>query len=167
MRETNTLSVDIPAGIEHGQQVRVSGRGHAGAVGGPPGDLFVAVRVADDPRFERHGDQLLTRIDVTVTDAALGSTAEVETLDGPAELRIEPGLQSGTVLRLKGKGLPTLRGRRRGDLHVLVNVMVPTNLNAEQRELLERFAKSTNGENYPTEKSHGGLFDRLRQAFRA
>jgi len=164
-QDRQTLSVDIPSGIADGQQVRVSGRGHAGAGGGPLGDLYVAVSIAADPRFERHGDDLLMRVDVPFSDAALGTTLEVETLGDPEQVKIEPGTQPGTVVRLRGKGLPALRGRRHGDLHVLVNVMVPNNLSADQRELLERFAESSNGENYPSEP-HGGLFERLRQAFK-
>lgn len=166
VQERKVMTVDIPAGVEEGQQVRVSGRGHAGAHGGPAGDLYVIVRVAADKRFERHGDDLLARVDVRFTDAALGTSVEVDTLDGPEPLNIEAGTQPGTVLRLRGKGLPQLRGRRRGDLHVLVNVMVPSNMSDEQRELLERFAESANGHNYPADQPHEGLFGRLRQAFR-
>ncbi|MEX0992621.1 MAG: molecular chaperone DnaJ [Solirubrobacterales bacterium] len=167
MRERKTFSVDIPAGIADGQQVRISGRGHAGGRGGPPGDLYVAVRVTADSRFERHGDDLLTKVDLPFTDAALGKTLEVDTLDGPEQIEIKPGTQPGSVIRLRGRGLPSLRGRRRGDIHVVVNAMVPSKLSPEQRELLERFAESTNGENYPDEPRHAGIFDRIRQAFRA
>jgi molecular chaperone DnaJ len=166
VREAKTLSVDIPSGIADGQQVRVSGRGHSGARGGPAGDLYVAVSVSPDPRFERHGDDLLTRVDVPFTDAALGTTVEVETLDEPEKLKIDAGVQPGTILRLRHKGLPALRGRRHGDLHVLVNVMMPSNLSAEQRELLSRFAETANGRNYPAEPQ-GGLFERIRHAFRS
>ena len=136
VRDRKTLSVDIPKGIADGQQVRVSGRGHAGARGGPAGDLYVAVNVPADERFERHGDDLLTRVDIPFTDAALGTTVEVPTLDEPEQMKIDAGVQPGTILRLRHKGLPALRGRRRGDLHVLVNVMMPSNLSDEQRELL-------------------------------
>ena len=162
-----TLTIDVPKGIEDGQRVRLSGRGHAGARGGPPGDLYLLVRVEPDPRFERHGDDLVTRLDVPFTDAALGATLPVETLDGTESLELRAGIQPATVLRLRGHGLPALRGRHKGDLHVVVNVLVPTRLDDEQRKLLERFAESANGETYPEDKGHHeGLFDRLRNAFR-
>jgi molecular chaperone DnaJ len=165
-RELRKLSVDIPAGIEEGQRIRLSGRGHAGLRGAPSGDLYVLATVLPDPSFERHGDDLVRRLDVTVTDAALGSTLVVETLDGEEQLELSPGTQPGTVLRLRGRGLPSLRGRRHGDLHVVVNVMVPRNLNEEQRDLLRRFAQSANGENYVADGETGGLFERIRAAFR-
>jgi molecular chaperone DnaJ len=166
-REAQSLSVDIPAGIDDGQRIRLSGRGHAGARGGPRGDLYVLASVRPDPRFERHGDDLVTRIDVPFTDAALGSTVRVPTLDGEEELELAPGTQPASVLQLRGKGMPSVRGRRHGDLHVVVNVMIPSNLSDSQRELLRGFAESANGENYPPERvSEGGLFDRIRAAFR-
>jgi molecular chaperone DnaJ len=165
-RETRSLSVDVPAGIDDGQRIRLSGRGHAGVRGGPSGDLYVVATVQPDPRFERHGDDLVTRIDVPFTDAALGSRLMVPTIDGEEEVELAAGSQPATVLRLRGKGMPSLRGRRHGDLHVVVNVMVPTNLSDEQRDLLRGFAESANGENYPAEREGSGLFDRIRAAFR-
>jgi molecular chaperone DnaJ len=163
---TRSLTVDIPKGIEDGQRIRLSGRGHAGARGGPPGDLYLLARVEPDPRFERHGEDLVTRLDVPFTDAALGATLNVPTLEGEEDVVLAPGTQPATVLRLRGRGLPALRGRRKGDLHVVVNVLVPSRLNDEQRELLRRFAESANGDTYPEEKGREGLFDRLRHAFR-
>jgi molecular chaperone DnaJ len=164
--QRRTFSVDVPAGIEDGQRIRVSGGGGAGARGGPSGDLYVLVNVRPDPRFERHGDDLVTRLDVPFTDAALGGALTVPTLDDDLELKLEPGTQPATVVRVRGRGLPSLRGRRQGDLHVVVNVMVPRNLSDDQRELLRRFAQSANGDNYPVEGESGGLFERLRHAFR-
>jgi molecular chaperone DnaJ len=161
---TRTLSVDLPAGIDSGQRVRVAGRGNAGAAGAPAGDLYVLVRVAEDPRFERHGEDLVTRLDVPFTEAALGGSLVVPTLDGDEELEIEPGTQPGAVRRLRGRGVPSLRSGRRGDLHVVMNVLIPSNLTDEQRELLRRFAESANGDTY--EPAPDGLFDRIRQAFR-
>ena len=162
---TESVAVEIPAGIEDGQRVRLSGRGHAGHRGGPAGDLYLLVSVEPDPRFERHGDDLVTRVDVPFTDAALGTTVTVPTLTGSEQLELKPGSQPATVLRLRGRGLPELRGRGHGDLHVVVNVMVPSNLNDEQRELLQRFAESANGDTYPGPKQEG-LFERIRHAFR-
>jgi molecular chaperone DnaJ len=162
--ESRRFSVDIPAGIDDGQRVRLSGRGHAGGRGGPAGDLYVLVSVQPDARFERRGDDLVTRLDVPFTQAALGATMGVETLEGEEELELEPGSQPGTIKRLRGHGLPGLRRRGRGDLHVMLNVMIPSHLTDEQRELLRQFEDSANGETYA---KHGeGLFDRIRQAFR-
>jgi molecular chaperone DnaJ len=165
--KAESIAVEIPAGIEDGQRVRLAGRGHAGSRGARPGDLYLLVNVEPDPRFERHGEDLLTRVDVPFTDAALGTTLTVATLAGEEELELKPGTQPATVLRLRGRGLPELRGRGTGDLHVVVNVLVPSKLNDEQRELLRRFADSTNGDTYPAPKGHDGLFSRLRHAFRA
>jgi molecular chaperone DnaJ len=159
------LSVDIPAGIDDGQRVRLTGEGHAGGRGGPPGDLYVLVMVEPDPRFERHGEDLVTRLDVPFTQAALGGRMPVATLEGDEEIDLDAGSQPGKVLRLRGRGLPALRGRGRGDLHVVLNVMIPGNLTDEQRDLLRRFEDSANGDTY-TARHGEGLFDRIRQAFR-
>jgi molecular chaperone DnaJ len=162
-----TVTVEIPAGIEDGQRLRLAGRAHAGTRGGPPGDLYLLVGVEPDPRFERRGDDLVTRVDVPFTDAALGTTLTVPTLTGDEQVSLKAGTQPSTVLRLRGRGLPELRGRGHGDLHIVVNVLVPSNLSDEQRELLRRFADSANGDTYPAPKAHEGLFDRIRHAFRA
>jgi molecular chaperone DnaJ len=163
--ETRKLTVDIPAGIDDGQRVRLSGKGHAGGRGGPAGDLYVLVMVESDPRFERHGEDLVTRLDVPFTQAALGGSVPVSTLEGEEDVELEPGSQPAKVLRLRGRGLPALRGRGRGDLHVVLNVMIPSRLTDDQRDLLRRFEESANGETYAAK--HGeGLFDRIRQAFR-
>jgi molecular chaperone DnaJ len=165
--KSEAIAVEIPAGIDDGQRVRVSGRGHAGTRGSRPGDLYLLVSVEPDPRFERHGTDLLTRVDVPFTDAALGTTLTVPTLAGDEQVELKAGSQPATVLRLRGRGLPEVRGRGTGDLHVVVNVLVPSKLDDEQRELLRRFADSTNGDTYPAPKSHEGIFSRLRHAFRA
>jgi molecular chaperone DnaJ len=162
--QPRSLSVDLPSGIESGQRVRVSGRGHAGGPGAPAGDLYVLVQVEEDARFERHGEELITRVDVPFTDAALGGTLPVPTLEGDDEVEVAPGTQPGTVVRMRERGLPSLRGRRRGDLHVVMNVLIPSKLSDEQRDLLRRFADSANGETYDVRPE--GLFDRIRQAFR-
>jgi molecular chaperone DnaJ len=164
--ETRSMSVDVPAGIDDGQRIRVSGRGHAGLSGGPSGDLYLVTTVKLDPRFERHGRDLVTRLDVPFTDAALGATVPVPTLEGDEQIELKPGTQPGSIVRMRGHGLPSLQSRRRGDLHAIVNVMIPRNLNDDQRELLERFARATNGENYPAESEGSGLFERIRDVFR-
>jgi molecular chaperone DnaJ len=163
--ERVSLSVDIPPGIADGQRMRVQGRGDAGPRGGQGGDLYVQLVVKADPRFERHGDDLVTRLDVPFTDAALGASLMVPTLDGDEQLQLDPGTQPSTVVRMRGRGLPSIRGRHKGDLHVVVNVLVPRNLTDEQRTLLGRFAELANGDNYHVEPEHGGLFGRIRQAF--
>ena len=163
--QSRSISVDIPAGIEDGQRVRLTGQGHAGDPGGPAGDLYVLVMVETDTRFERHGQDLVTRLDVPFTQAALGARVAVPTLEGEQEVELEAGSQPAKVLRLRGRGLPALRGRGRGDLHVVLNVMIPSHLTDEQRELLRRLEQSANGETYAMPHDYG-LFDRIRQAFR-
>src|SRR5437660_2421073 len=134
--ERPKVSVDVPAGIADGQRIRIAGRGHAGERGGPPGDLYVLIHVREDPRFVRDGDDLLTAVDVPAPLAALGTTVEVPTVDGSVELDIPSGTQPHETLVVRGAGLPALRGRRTGDLRVVVNVVVPRHLNHEQRDLL-------------------------------
>ena len=136
------VSVDVPAGIDDGQRIRITGRGHAGERGGPPGDLYVQVRVREDPRFVRHEDELVTVVDVSAPLAALGTTVEVPTIDGSTQLEIPAGTQPHESLTIRGQGMPALRGRRRGDLRVVVNVVVPRHLKREQKELLEKLADS-------------------------
>jgi molecular chaperone DnaJ len=157
-----SLSVDIPAGIEDGQRIRISGRGHAGEHGGPSGDLYVQIRVQEDPRFVRNQDDLLTAVDVSAPLAALGTRVQVPTIEGSTELEIPAGTQPGETFAVRGEGMPALRGRRRGDLQVVVNVVVPKRLKREQRELLERLADSLTEENLRTEE---GVFGKLRRAF--
>jgi molecular chaperone DnaJ len=158
------LSIDVPAGIEDGQRIRLSGRGHAGEGGGPPGDLYVLVRVREDERFLRDGPDLVTVVDVAAPDAALGATVTVPTLDGEEEVELPPGTQPGETLLLNGHGLPPLRRGRTGDLRAVVNVVVPRRLSAEQRELLERLRGSLTDDNLRSEE---GVFAKLKRALRA
>jgi molecular chaperone DnaJ len=157
-----TVAVDVPAGIADGQRIRVSGRGHAGDRGGPPGDLYVQITVTPDERFVRDGDDLVTAVDVPAPLAALGTTMEVPTLDGPVELEIPPGTQPNEVLVLRGRGMPALRGRRTGDLRAVINVVIPRKLTKEQRELLEQLADTITHENLHSDE---GVFAKLRRAF--
>jgi molecular chaperone DnaJ len=159
------LDVDIPAGIADEQRIRLSGRGHAGERGGRPGDLYVVVRVAPDERFVRDGNDLVTVIDLPAPQAALGAKVSVPTLDGEDEIEIEPGTQPGTVITMRGKGMPSLRRGRRGDQRVVVNVMIPRHLNAEQRELLKQFASTLGDENL-REDGDESLFARMKRALR-
>ncbi len=155
------VTVEVPAGIASGQRIRVPGHGHAGDRGGPPGDLYVLIRVRDDPRFVRDGDDLVTAIDVSAPLAALGTTVEVPTIDGSLELEVPAGTQPHEVLVLRGQGMPALRGRRHGDLRVVVNVVIPRHLKRHQRELLEQLAQALTDENL---RSDEGVFAKLRRA---
>ncbi len=156
------LSVDVPAGIDDGQRIRVSGRGHAGEHGGPPGDLYVQVRVREDPRFVRSEDDLVTVVDIAAPLAALGTTVEVPTIDGSTELEIPAGVQPNETLVVRGQGMPALRGRRHGDLRVVVNVVTPRHLKREQKELLEQLAESLTEHNLRTDE---GVLGKLKRAF--
>jgi molecular chaperone DnaJ len=161
--ERAKVKVDVPAGIADGQRIRISGRGHAGERGGPPGDLYVLIRVREDPRFVRDGDDLITVVDVSAPLAALGTVVEVPTvLEGPVEVDVPAGIQPNETLIVRGAGLPALRGRRTGDLRVVVNVVVPRHLNREQKELYERLSDSMSAHNLRTEE---GVFGKLRRAF--
>jgi molecular chaperone DnaJ len=161
--QEKTLDVEIPAGIQSGQQIRIRGEGHAGAQGGPTGDLYVEVRVAPHERFERDGDDVLTSVDLTIVQAAIGARVSVPTLEGDVELEFEPGTQPGEVRVLRGKGMPALQRYGRGDQRVLVNVSVPRRLTAEQRTLLEQFESHSTDETY---KRDEGFFEKLRSALR-
>jgi molecular chaperone DnaJ len=140
-----TLRVTIPAGIDEGHQIRLSGEGEVGPRGGPPGSLYVAVHVAPHPSLTREGTELYYEADLSIAQAALGTRIEVPTVDGePAEVEVKAGTQPGTEIRLRGRGVPHLRRQSsRGDLHVIVNVVVPTRLSKRQRELLEAYAKES------------------------
>jgi molecular chaperone DnaJ len=157
-----SLTVDIPPGISDEQRIRLSGRGHAGEHGGPPGDLYVLVTVTQDERFVRDGSDLVTAVNLSVSDAALGTTVTVPTLDGDEELEIPAGTQPGTVMTLKARGMPTLGRARRGDQRVLLNVVVPRNLTARQQELLHELEASLTDDNL---HEHESVLKRLRRAF--
>ena len=158
-----TFEVDIPAGIESGQRIRVAGGGHAGEPGGRAGDLYVVVRVAEDERFHREGPDLITVVDLAATDAMLGTTIEVETLEDRRELVIPPGTQHGEQLPLRGLGLPALRRSGRGDHYVVIRILVPANLDDEQRRLARTLADSLTDENMGPRRE--GLFSKVRRAF--
>jgi molecular chaperone DnaJ len=161
--EERSLDVEVPAGIHDGQQIRISGEGHAGMLGGRAGDVYVQVHVRPDPRFVREGNDIFCTVDLTMTDAALGTTVKVPTLEGELDLELEPGTQPGTLRVLRGKGMPVLQGFGRGDQRVLVNVQVPRRLSEEQRRLLEEFEQSAGAETYEADE---GFFQKLKSAFR-
>jgi len=161
-----TLSVDVPAGIADEQRIRLTGRGHAGERGGPPGDLYVLVRVAADERFLRDGSDLVTVVDVPAPAAALGATVTVATLDGDEQLDVPAGTQPGTVVTLRGRGMPTIGRGRRGDQRVVMNVVIPRNLSARQQELLEELRGSLTDENLAEPGDDESLLAKVRRAFR-
>jgi molecular chaperone DnaJ len=162
--EERTLEVEIPPGIHHGQRIRVGGEGHAGLVGGPAGDVYVEVRIRPDERFVRERDDIYTTVDLTFTQAALGATVAIPTLDGEEELDLPAGTQPGEIVVLRGRGMPVLQRRGRGDQRILVNVLVPRSLSDEQRRLLREFDEHADERTYG--KAEGGLFDKLKSAFR-
>jgi molecular chaperone DnaJ len=163
--EERTVPVEIPPGIHDGQRIRLGGEGHAGEPGGRAGDLYVLVRVRPDPRFVREGNDLISRVDLTITQAALGATVTVPTIDGDVELEFEPGTQPGQVRVIRSVGMPVLQGRGRGDQRLLVNVTVPRRLTDEQRRLLGEFEQSADEETYRADDDEG-FFDKLKSAFR-
>jgi molecular chaperone DnaJ len=161
--EERSLEVEVPAGIHDGQQIRISGEGHAGALGGRAGDVYVQVHIRPHSRLVREGNDIFCSVDLTMTEAALGKKVEVPTLEGTLELELEPGTQPGEVRVLKGRGMPVLQGFGRGDQRVLVNVRVPHHLTDEQRELLEQFGRTVDADTYRPDE---GFFDKLKSAFR-
>lgn len=164
--EESTFTVEVPAGVEHGSTLRLAERGAAGQRGAPSGSLFVHLAVQTDPRFEREGDNLHTTLTIGLAQAVLGVETEIESLDGPQRLAVAPGTQHGHVERMRGLGVPHLRGRGRGDLLVHVLVATPKDLTPEQDELLRQFAASR-GEDVAAPGAAGGegVFSRLRSAF--
>jgi molecular chaperone DnaJ len=155
------LEVEIPAGIADGQRIRVGGRGSAGPAGAPPGDLYVLVSVREDERFVREGDDLITALDVAAPLAALGAELDVPTLEGSTTIEVAAGTQPGELHTVRGEGMPSLRNGRRGDLRVVVNVIVPRRLRPEQRELVQALNDSLTEENL---SSHESMFSKLRRA---
>lgn len=169
VRTRRTLTIQIPAGVDTGTRIQLTGEGEVGPNGGPAGDLFVEVVVQPHPVFERQGDELHCTVTVPMTSAALGTSFPLDTLDGEQVIDVRAGTQPGEVLTLRGKGASRLRGGQRGDLHVHLNVEVPTKLDAEQSALLTKFA-SLRGEDIArigpdSANEGGGLFSRLKDAF--
>ena len=147
---TQSLQVHIPAGIDDGQTIQLSGKGEAGDKGGPNGDLLLTIRVHPHQMFKREGTNVFIDMPISFVQAALGATVQVPTLDGPVELKIPEGTQTGSKFRMKGRGIPSIRSKVRGDQYVTVNVEVPRNLNSKQKELLREFEED---KNYKQKKS--------------
>jgi molecular chaperone DnaJ len=161
--EERRLEVEIPAGIHDGQQIRISGEGHVGVPGGRAGDVYVQVHVKPDERFVREGNDVFSTVDLTMTQASLGTSMIIPTLDGDEELEFAPGTQPGEIVVLRGHGMPVLQGYGRGDHRVLVNVLVPRHLSDEQRRLLAEFETHADEKTY---KPDEGFFEKLKSAFR-
>jgi molecular chaperone DnaJ len=161
--EERVLQVTIPAGIDGGQRIALEGQGEAGPRGGPNGDLYVAVAIRPHPELVRRGTELFHELPITFPQAALGAKLTVPTVEGSEEVEIPAGAQSGHEIRLRGKGVPRLRGAGRGDLHVVVNVVVPSKLSKRERELMRELNEI--GEPAQLPKGGPSVFDRLRDLF--
>src|SRR5436853_156055 len=155
-----SIEVKIPAGVETGSRLRLQAEGESGAFGGPAGDLYVVIHVAEHEQFERQGNNLYAAVPITFAQAALGSEIQVKTLDNEQSLKVPAGTQTGTVFRVRGKGMPVLGGRGRGDLFVAVSVVTPTMLTREQRKVLEELSKTET-----TDLEGKRLVDRVRDIF--
>lgn len=162
VKKQRTIQIKIPAGVDDGSQIRIPNEGEAGTNGGPPGDLYVVIRVNPHEFFDREGDDIYCEVPLTFAQAALGDEIEIPTLSGKVRLKIPPGTQTGTYFRLKGKGVPRLRGYGQGDQHVKVVVVTPSNLTERQKELLREFARLS-GEH--THEKQQTIFERMRRAF--
>jgi len=159
---TTKIKIRVPAGVDTGSKLRSAGNGEAGVNGGQSGDLYVVIHIADHDVFERQGDDLFVEIPIKFTLASLGGTIQVPTLSGKATLRVQPGTQSGTTFRLRGKGMPNLRGGYSGDQLIRVHVEVPTSLGNEQRKKLEEFAVLCGDADEPVSKS---FFEKAKRFF--
>ena len=166
VRVTKRVTLKVPAGVDSGSQIRLSGEGEAGPRGGPNGNLYVALTVKKHPFFERDGQDILYTLPITFAQAALGDEVEVPTVDGKVQLKVPVGTQAGRVFRLKDRGVPHLRGSGRGDQHVLVKVVTPTDLSERERELFEELRHISKKAPQPHEKEKsGGIFEKVKEAF--
>lgn len=161
--EEPTFSIDVPAGVDNGSTLRLSGKGAVGPRGGAPGDLYVHLRVRAHERFQREGDDLVANLPISVAQAALGTHLRFETLDGTEDLVVPPGTQHAREFRLRGRGVPHVQGRGRGDLRVVIEVEVPTKLSRTEEDLLRRFAEERGESVVPPDQS---LLGRIKSAFR-
>ena len=165
IRKTRTLAVKVPAGVDDGDRIRLSGEGEAGRNGGPAGDLYVEIRVKSHRIFEREGANLSCEVPVSFATATLGGEVELPTLNGNVSLKIPAGTQSGKVFRLRGKGVTTVRDPRQGDLFAMVAVETPVNLTSEQKEMLETFEKSLSKGGDKHSPRAGGWIDTVKRFF--
>lgn len=165
-RQEEVIEIDIPAGVEDGMQLNVQGKGNAGPFNGVPGDLLVVIEEAEHEHLRRDGEHLHYEAFVSFIDATLGNTIEVPTISGKAKIKIEPGTQSGKMLRLRGKGIPNVHGYGTGDLFVHINVWTPTKLSKSEREILESLSESDNFRPSP-DKEQKGFFQRVKDMFQS
>ena len=169
MEKERKLTVRVPAGIATGQRLRLSGEGEAGPSGGPAGDLYVVIHVQDHEFFQRDGNDLYCEIPVNFPTVALGGEITIPTLDGSETLKVPEGTESATTFRVRGKGMPDVSGRGRGDLLVTIKVVTPAKLTRDQKKLLQQLAASLPAEKYePTpraDQDDKGLFDRVKDIF--
>lgn len=163
LRRSRTLSVHIPAGIDDGQSIQLRGQGGAGANGGPSGDVIVTIGIRPHPLFSREGADVICEIPISFTQAALGDTLQVPTIDGKIEYQVPEGTQTGTVFRMRGKGIQNVNGRGRGDQYVRVNIEVPKNLSDKQKDLLREFESSATDDNHSARK---GFWDTVKESFK-
>ena len=163
IRKTKTIEVDIPAGIDNGQMIKLGGQGELGTRGGPRGDLYIEVNVQSHPLFTRDGYDVYLEMPITFAQATLGDKIQVPTLDGKVEYEVPEGTQTGTVFRLKGKGIPKLKSNVRGDQYVKVTVEIPKKLNEKQKELVREFAKECGQEVHQRQKT---LSDKIDNFFK-
>lgn len=164
VREEEVININIPAGVAEGMQLSMSGKGNAAARGGINGDLLIVIEEEEHVFLKREGNHLIYYLNIGFPDAAIGTTVEIPTIEAKAKIKIEPGTQSGKVLRLKGKGLPDVNSYGRGDLLVEISVFTPTNLSSEEKKIIEEFKNSKNFEPIPSKKEKG-FFDRMKDYF--
>ena len=161
-----TLSIDIPAGVQDGMQLSMSGKGNAGEQGGPAGDLIISIEVEQHAELEIDGQNVIYELYLNFADAALGCNVEVPTVDGKAKIKIPAGTQAGKVLRLNGKGIPSVNSYGKGDQLVIINIFTPQHLSAEEQKLMEKLRLSPNFKPSPNHKGEKGFFDRMKDVFR-
>ncbi|GKU79735.1 molecular chaperone DnaJ [Paenibacillus sp. L3-i20] len=165
-KKQRRIKINIPAGVDDGAQIRMSGEGEGGLRGGPAGDLYIVIRVKSHEFFEREGDDIYCEVPLTFVQAALGDEVEIPTLTEKVKLKVPAGTQTGTYFRLKGKGVPKLRGHGTGDQHVKVTIVTPTNLTDEQKELLRQFGSLSGHSTNEQGEHHESIFERMKKAFR-
>jgi molecular chaperone DnaJ len=165
VRAARTISVDIPAGVDTGLRLQMPSQGEVGQAGGPQGDLYLEIKVKHHDTFSRNGDDLLATLEVQMTDAILGTTAKLRTLDGEVSIEIKPGTQSAEIITIKDRGITHLRGAGRGDLKIGVQVVTPMKLNHKEQNLIKELAKSQKTVAPHLSQFQQGLFAKLRDRF--
>ncbi|CAM4230045.1 molecular chaperone DnaJ [Paenibacillus endophyticus] len=166
VKRQRKINIRIPAGVDDGAQIRMTGEGEGGLRGGPAGDLYIVIRVKSHEFFEREGDDIYCEVPLTFVQAALGDEIEIPTLTEKVKLKVPAGTQTGTYFRLKGKGVPKLRGYGQGDQHVKVTIVTPTSLTDDQKDLLRQFGGMSGDSAATDQEHHESIFDKMKKAFR-